>query len=156
DFPPMAAWLPVLKAALPYVSNIVAAALPVFTSRRGQDATGDLIGRQIAELQDAVTSNAETVKGLAAQLEQALSAIATGETDLAQRLTTLQEALARCESSANLAQAQVTRAESVAAALQARVDGFEKQSDGTRRRETTLATIAVVALIVAFIALLLR
>lgn len=152
----MAAWLPVLKAALPYVSNIVAAALPVFTSRRGQDATGDLIGRQIAELQEAVTGNAETVKGLAAQLEQTLSAIATGETDQTQRLTTLQEALARCESSANLAQAQVTRLESVAAALQARVDAFEQQGESGRRRDTTVATIAVVALIVAALALLLR
>lgn len=152
----MAAWLPVLKAALPYVSNIVAAALPVFTSRRGQDGTGDLVGRQIAELQAAVTSNAETVKGLAAQLEQTLSAIAAGETDLAQRLATLQEALARCDSTANLAQAQVTRLESVAAALQSRVDGFEQLGEGTRRRDTTVATIAVVALIVAVLALLLR
>lgn len=152
----MAAWLPVLKAALPYVGNIVAAALPVFTSRRGQDATGELIGRQIAELQEAVTGNAETVKGLAAQLEQTLSAIASGETEQAQRLTALQEALARCESGANLAQAQVTRVEGVVAALQARLDGLEQRSDGTRRRETTLATIAVVALIVAFISLLLR
>ncbi|MDO9227630.1 MAG: hypothetical protein Q8M09_10050 [Pseudomonadota bacterium] len=152
----MAAWLPVLKAALPYVSNIVAAALPVFTSRRGQDATGDLVGRQIAELQAAVTSNAETMKGLAAQLEQTLSAIATGETDQTQRLATLQEALARCDSTANLAQAQVTRLESVAAALQARVDGFEQLGEGTRRRDTTVATIAVVALIVAVLALLPR
>lgn len=152
----MAAWLPVLKAALPYVSNIVAAALPVFTSRRGQDAAGDLVGRQIAELQEAVTGNAETVKGLAAQLEQTLSAIAAGETELAQRLATLQEALARCESSANLAQAQVTRLESVATALQARVEGFEQQGEGARRRETTIATIAVAALITAALALLLR
>jgi chromosome segregation ATPase len=150
----MPPWLPVLKAALPYVSNIVAAALPVFTARRGQDATADLVSRQIAELQEAVTGNAETVKGLAAQVEQTIAALDAGEADLAQRLATLQDALARCENTASQAQARVTRLESVAAALQARDDGFEQQWSGTRRREAAVAAIALLALIVAVIALL--
>lgn len=150
----MAAWLPVLKAALPYVSNIVAAALPVFTARRGQDATDDMVSRQINELQEAVTGNVETVKSLAAQLEQALSAIATGETEQTQRLATLQEALARCESMAALAQAQVTRLESETAARQSRIDQFERRLGNNQRREATIAAAAVIALIVAVIALL--
>jgi hypothetical protein len=150
----MAAWLPVLKAALPYVSNIVAAALPVFTARRGQDATDDVVSRQINELQEAVTGNAETVKGLAAQLEQALTAIATGETEQAQRLAALQETLARCESMAALAQAQVTRLEGEAAARQTRIDQFERHLGNSQRREAIIAAAAVIALIVAVIALL--
>ncbi len=150
----MPAWLPVLKAALPYVGNIVAAALPVFTARRGQDATGDLVARQITELQEAVTGNAETVKGLAARLEQALSAIAAGETDLAQRLAALHDALARCESATALAREQATRVESVAAALQARVDEMERRENGAWRREATVTGIALLALIVAILALL--
>lgn len=151
----MAAWLPVLKAALPYVSNIVAAALPVFTARRGQDASaGDLVAQQIAELQEAVTGNAETVKGLAAQIEQALSAIASGEAEQIQRLARLQDALGQCEHTATLAQAQVTRLEGSLAAVRERVDQLERHGGGTRQRETMIATIAVLALVVAVIALL--
>ena len=150
----MPAWLPVLKAALPYVSNIVAAAVPVFTARREQDASGELTARQIAELQAAVTGNAETVKGLAAQVEKTITALDAGEADLAQRLAALQDALARCESTATLAQAQVTRLEGVAAALQERVEGFEQQGTGTRGREAAIAGIAVLAMIVALFALL--
>jgi chromosome segregation ATPase len=151
----MAAWLPVLKAALPYVSNIVAAAVPVFTARRSQEpAAGDLVAQQIAELQEAVTGNAETVKGLAAQLEQALSAIANGEAEQAQQLANLRETLSRCESTASLAQAQVTRLESTLAALRERVEQFDQHTGGTRRREKMIAMIAVIALIVAFAALL--
>lgn len=150
----MAAWLPVLKAALPYVSNIVAAAVPVFTARRGQDsAGGDLVARQIAELQEAVTGNAETVKGLAAQLEQALSAIANGEAEQAQHLANLREALSRCESTASLAQAQVTRLDGELAALREQVDQFDQQTGGTRQREIAITAIAALALLVAVIAL---
>lgn len=149
----MAAWLPVLKAALPYVSNIVAAALPVFTARRGQDTPDDVVPRQISELQEAVTRNAETVKGLAAQLEQTLSAIAAGETEQAQQLATLREAITRCESTANLAQAQVTRLESGLAALREQIGQYDRQTGGTRQREVAITAIAALALLVAVIAL---
>ena len=150
----MPAWLPVLKAALPYVSNIVAAAVPVFTNRKGQNGSAELVSRQIAELQEAVTGNAEAVKGLAAQVEKTITALDAGEADLAQRLATLQEALARCESMATLAQAQVTRLEGVTAALQARADRFEPRLAGTRRREVAVSATALLALVVALIALL--
>ncbi len=150
----MAAWLPVLKAALPYVGNIVAAALPVFTSRKGQEASAELVSRQIAELQAAVTANAETVKGLAAQVEKTITALDAGEADLAQRLTALQDALARCESTSSLAQAQITRQEAVAAALQGRFAEMEHLRTGTRRRERAMIAVALLALIVALIALL--
>jgi len=75
----MAAWLPVLKAALPYIGNIVAAAVPVFTRRKEQDASAELVSRQIAELQEAVTGNVEAVKGLAAQVERTITALDAGE-----------------------------------------------------------------------------
>ena len=154
----MAAWLPVLKAALPYIGNIVAAALPVFTARRELDASAELVSRQIAELQEAVTGNAAAVKGLAAQVEQTITALDAGEAELAQRLATafatLQESLARCESTASLAEAQGGRLEGVVVALQARADGFERQFAGAGRRELAVAAIAVLALLVAFFALL--
>jgi hypothetical protein len=150
----MAAWLPVLKAALPYIGNIVAAAVPVFTSRKGQDATAELLSRQIAELQEAVTGNAEAVKGLAAQVEQTITALDAGEADLAQRMAGLQEGLARCESTATLAQVQGDRLDGVAAALQARADELERQLARVRGQEVAVAAVALLALVIAFIALL--
>lgn len=150
----MAAWLPVLKAALPYVSNIVAAALPVFTARRGPDASAELVSRQIAELQDAVTHNAETVKGLAAQVEKTITALDGGEAELVRRLAALQETIARCESTANLVQAQFTRQEGVATSMQVQVDKLERQIEAARRRERLITAAAVLALIVAVFALL--
>lgn len=150
----MAAWLPVLKAALPYVSSIVAAALPVFTARRGTDAPAELLSRQIAELQEAGIHNAEAVKGLAAQVEKTITALDGGEAELARRLAALQETLARCESTANLVQAQATRQEGVATSMQIQIDELERQVEAARRRELAITAAALVALLVAVIALL--
>ena len=47
----MAGWLPVLKASLPYVSQIVTAALPAFTSKPPGARPEEVAPRQIAELQ---------------------------------------------------------------------------------------------------------
>jgi hypothetical protein len=150
----MAAWIPVLKAALPYIGNIVAAAVPVFTSRKGQDASAELVSRQITELQEAVTGNAEAVKTLAAQLEQSITALDAGEAELAQRLAAVQDALAPCESAASLAQTQCIRLDGVMAALQARGEDYERQLAAARRREWVIASVALLALILALIALL--
>jgi chromosome segregation ATPase len=150
----MPAWLPILTAALPYVGNIVSAALPAFTSRKEQDASAELVARQIAELQAAVTGNAETIKGLASQVEQTMTALAEGESDLARRLAAMQDAVARCETTGALAQAQSARLDGVATALQVRVGEFEQQLAGARRRNGLVAAIALVALSVALFALL--
>jgi hypothetical protein len=74
----MAAWLPALKAVLPYVTNIVTAALPAFTARKAQDRSDDVAARQIAELQSAATHNAESVKVLAEQLQRTVTALEQG------------------------------------------------------------------------------
>ena len=154
----MPAWLPVLKAALPYIGNIVAAAIPAFTSRKGQEASAELVTRQIAELQEAVTGNAEAVKVLAAQVEKTITALAAGEAELAQRETILQQALDRCENTATLAQAQLTKLEGVAAAWQKRTDEFEQQCEqqwiGAWRRDLSVTAIALLALAAAIVALL--
>jgi hypothetical protein len=151
----MAAWLPVLKTALPYVSNIVAAALPVFTSRKEHDVSADLVAQQIAELQEAVRGNAEAVKGLAAQVEQTITALDAGEADLAQRLGSLQHALARCDNLAAAAQAQVTRLEGGLAAMDMRVGAMERQAAVQGRRQVFLAAVAGLAMLVALAAVLL-
>jgi len=150
----MAIWLPVLKAALPYVGNIVAAAVPVFTSRKEQDASAELMTRQIAELQEAVTKNAESLKVLAAQVEKTLTALEAGESEQAQRMTAMQKTLAHCDSMATLAQAQVTRLEGAAAAMQTQIDSVEQRSPRSHRQEQVIAAIAVLALVLAGIALI--
>ena len=71
----MATWLPVIKASLPYVTQIVTAAIPAFTSKSVNSPPDEVVPKQIEELQAAVTHNAEAVKGLATQLKETIEAI---------------------------------------------------------------------------------
>jgi len=78
----MAAWFgPAVKAILPYVSTIVAAAMPAFTTRKSDDAAAaqaQLLQQQIAELQSAASQNAAHIKALAEQLQKTVAALAQG------------------------------------------------------------------------------
>jgi hypothetical protein len=75
----MASWLiPALKAVLPHVGDIVAAAKPVFTKKKPEAGAQGGEAQQIAELQAAVSQNAEHVRELAAQLQSAVTAIEKG------------------------------------------------------------------------------
>lgn len=77
----MAAWLvPALKAVLPHVGSIIAAAAPVFTRNRPDTAAADstLLKQQISELQGAAAQNAAHVKDLAAQLQTTVAALEEG------------------------------------------------------------------------------
>lgn len=76
----MPSWLiPALKAVLPHVGDIVNAARPVFTRRKPVDTpaaqTADVTQQQIAELQAAVSQNAEHVHELAEQLQSTVAAL---------------------------------------------------------------------------------
>lgn len=73
----MPAWLPILKTVLPYLTTIVTAAVPAFTARRENDKSTSLVAEQIAELQDAVSRNAESVRVLAEQMQRTIEAIET-------------------------------------------------------------------------------
>lgn len=72
----MAGWvLPALKAILPHVGTIVEAARPVF---RRPSAAGDArqpVEEQIAELQAAITQNADHIKALAEQLQKTVTVL---------------------------------------------------------------------------------
>jgi len=78
----MAAWfVPAVKAILPYVSSIVAAALPVFTTRKSDEAAAaqaQVLQQQIAELQSAASQNAAHIKELAEQLQKTVAALEQG------------------------------------------------------------------------------
>ena len=77
----MAAWFgPAIKAILPYVSSIVAAALPVFTTRKSNEdaAQRELLQKQIDELQAAASQNAVHIKALAEQMQKTVAALEQG------------------------------------------------------------------------------
>jgi predicted nucleotide-binding protein (sugar kinase/HSP70/actin superfamily) len=82
----MAAWLPVIKAAIPHLAQVVTVALPMFTSRSGNADRDALIARQINELQEAATQNAESVKELATQLQSTFEGLESAATDLQRQL----------------------------------------------------------------------
>jgi ABC-type hemin transport system substrate-binding protein len=85
----MAVWLPVLKAALPYITQIVSAAIPAFTSKHAREKAADVVPKQIEELQTAVIQNAETVKALATQLKETLEGIDASAATLHQEIKVL-------------------------------------------------------------------
>ncbi|MBI1904899.1 MAG: hypothetical protein HYS20_01460 [Rhodocyclales bacterium] len=73
----MPAWLiPALKAVLPHVGKIIAAAKPVFTTKDADhDAAPMLLQQQISELQAAALRNAENTRDLAGHLESTVRAL---------------------------------------------------------------------------------
>jgi hypothetical protein len=77
---------------------------------------------------------------------------------LGQQLGHLNESLARCESMANQAHAQVTRLDGVSAALLMRVEEIELQSKlqsgKPRRLDILVAGIALAAMLLAIVSLL--
>ncbi|SFH64999.1 hypothetical protein SAMN04515618_101439 [Collimonas sp. OK307] len=70
----MSAWLSVTKAVLPYVSDIISVAVPVFTRRKGntEESQIQILQQQVSELQVASLQNVGDIKALAEQLETAL------------------------------------------------------------------------------------
>lgn len=85
----MAAFLPALKIALPYISQIVTATVPMFTSRPANGKSDELVSRQIQELQTAVTQNAESVKGMATQWKDTMESLDTAAARLQKEIVTL-------------------------------------------------------------------
>ena len=75
----MPAWiLPAVKAILPYLSSIITAAIPVFTTRKSNEeaaAKTNLLRQQIDELQSAASQNAVHIKELAEQLQKTVAAL---------------------------------------------------------------------------------
>lgn len=92
----MPAWLPLLKASLPYVTQIVSAAIPAFT-RQEDPRTDPVVEKQIEELQAAATHNAEAIRVLADKLSQTLQTLEAAATEMERRAARLQRiALLAC------------------------------------------------------------
>lgn len=77
----MVAWLPVLKASLPYITQVVSVAIPAFTSKPESSKADPVVAKQIEELQLAVTKNAESVRGLAEQLQETIRGLEAAAAD---------------------------------------------------------------------------
>jgi len=78
----MAGWIPVVKAAIPHIAQIVSVALPMFTARTENADREALTARQIEELQTAATQNAASVHELATQLQATLVGLESAAADL--------------------------------------------------------------------------
>ena len=77
----MAWFMPAVKMILPYLSPIIGAAMPVFSSRKenvAAAAQASLVQQQITELQSATSQNAANIKELAEQLQNTVAALEQG------------------------------------------------------------------------------
>ena len=74
------AWFgPVVKAIVPHVGSIIAAARPAFTKRKSSEAArAHFLHQQIEELQSAASQNAVHSKALAEQLQKSIVALEKG------------------------------------------------------------------------------
>ena len=82
----MAAWLPIVKTALPIIAQVVTVARPMFTKKPGNTERDELTTRQIEELQSAATQNSDSVKELAAQVKTTFEGLESAARDLQTRL----------------------------------------------------------------------
>lgn len=64
--------LPIIKAAVPYLTQIATAAIPAFTSKPDATKSDPALTRQIEELQSAATRNAHSVQILAEKMQEAI------------------------------------------------------------------------------------
>lgn len=80
-------WLPAAKAILPFLTQIVGTALPVFT--RKAETVDDITRTQIAELQNAVFRDAESLKQLASRLQQTISDIDAASARIEREIKTI-------------------------------------------------------------------
>ncbi|MCW8936229.1 MAG: hypothetical protein OQK98_16065 [Gammaproteobacteria bacterium] len=85
----MAAWIPLIKTALPYVAQVLSVAIPAFTSKADIKKTSEIMPQQIAELQSAATQNAESVKILAEQLKGTIEGVDNAASKLQVELKSL-------------------------------------------------------------------
>lgn len=68
--------LPFIKAVAPYIAQVATIALPAFTAKTDEETkAGTVVAQQIAELQKAVTQNAQSVHILAEKLQQTIEGL---------------------------------------------------------------------------------
>lgn len=89
----MAAWIPILKATLPLLTQVVATTLPAFTAKPESSKADPVTVKQIEELQTAATQNAESIRVLAEKLQQTIEGIENTAVDLHKQNAMLKKTL---------------------------------------------------------------
>lgn len=74
------------SVAAPYLADIIVLARPLFTRSKEGEKTPDLVGQQIAELQNAATQNAETARLLATEMQKTIDTLQSGARMLERQL----------------------------------------------------------------------
>jgi hypothetical protein len=90
-------WLAVGKLVLNNLDSIIGVVRPSLTRKKAEAAANqaEIVGQQISELQSAVATNAEQIKGLAEQLKNVVTALDdAAETVAVERAKTRRFALA--------------------------------------------------------------
>ena len=82
----MAAWLPIVKTAIPVIAQIVNIAAPMLTKKSASADREALTAQQIEELQTAATQNSDSVKALAAQVKTTFEGLESAAVDLQMKL----------------------------------------------------------------------
>ena len=85
----MAAWIPLAKAVLPYLTSIAQTAIPAFASRKEHAKSLDQHSEQISELQAAAKESAISMKTLVEQFETTVKAIDDGAGTIEARFSEL-------------------------------------------------------------------
>lgn len=86
--------LPFIKAVAPYIAQVATVAIPAFTSKSAEETKADaIVVRQIAELQTAVTQNAQSVHTLAEKLQQVIEGLESTAEDAKKRAAAYKTAL---------------------------------------------------------------
>ncbi|MCB2427969.1 hypothetical protein [Methylophaga pinxianii] len=70
-------FLPIIKAVAPYVAQVAAYAIPAFTSKPEAMKADPVLVKQIEELQEAATQNAQSIHVLAENMQQAITGFET-------------------------------------------------------------------------------
>jgi predicted PurR-regulated permease PerM len=81
-------FLPIIKAVAPYLAQIVATAIPTFTSRAAAAKADPDVARQIAELQDASTQNAQSIHLLAEKMQETIQGLEAAAREARQQVVT--------------------------------------------------------------------
>lgn len=81
-------FLPIIKAVAPYLAQVATAAIPAFTSKPEAAKTDQVVARQIQELQEAATQNAQSIHLLAEKLQQAIQSIEGAGQDAQRQIST--------------------------------------------------------------------
>ena len=87
-------FLPIIKALAPYIAQVATAAIPAFTSKPEAVKTDPVVAKQIQELQEAATQNAQSIHMIAEKLQQAIQSIESAGKDAQKQISTYKVILA--------------------------------------------------------------